>query len=352
MHFPLNLELLPGLHEVNRTKHPKEYEVFFELDSHWDPLPPPALNAESQRCIEEMPAAATVVLRQPEMQQFFGNVGAAVDVMYNRNNHSENLHGWKLLHVGYFYPNLPLLYGPGDCQTVGSDVHWRNVHLFTSACRTAATNAVKGDIIKQNFPQLLRAQLSDGTNLNARMNQGWCTVTAAGNIDSIAEMRQSLAWLGAALRSSPFEDGVSTCTPHLKEGRSTSASFKCEITFEIHRPLEKEEGTPGRCWHHMFRNPVMVGGYPILAKPEHRLGLEMPLNMMAIMAGADRVDEFDGKIYIKGFSTMLIATRLVGDMMIWHYFYNSKGERNFPSTTTAFKTPKKYAFNRLIPPDT
>jgi hypothetical protein len=77
----------------------------------------------------------------------------------------------------------------------------------------------------------------------------------------------------------------------------------------------------------MVRNPVMVSGYPILAKHERGIGLEMPLNMIARLGGSERANEFDGKIFLKGFSTMLIATKIAGDLLIWHYFYNRDGER-------------------------
>jgi hypothetical protein len=85
------------------------------------------------------------------------------------------------------------------------------------------------------------------------------------------------------------------------------------------------EGAPS--WHNMFRNPIMVSGYPILTKHEYGLGLEMPLNMVAGLAGSERANQFDGKVFIKGFSTMLIAVKITTDLLIWHYFYNSEGER-------------------------
>jgi hypothetical protein len=67
--------------------------------------------------------------------------------------------------------------------------------------------------------------------------------------------------------------------------------------------------------------------YPILTKHERGLGLEMPLNMIAELGGSERANEFDGKVFIKGFSTMLIATKITRNLFIWHYFYNREGER-------------------------
>lgn len=71
----------------------------------------------------------------------------------------------------------------------------------------------------------------------------------------------------------------------------------------------------------------MVEGYPILAKHEQELGVEMPLSMIARLAGIERANEFDSKVFIKGFSAMLIATRITRDLLVWHYLYSRSGER-------------------------
>ena len=53
----------------------------------------------------------------------------------------------------------------------------------------------------------------------------------------------------------------------------------------------------------------------------------MQLNMIAGLSGSDRVIEFDGKVFIKGLSAMLIATKVTKDLLIWHYFFNGEGGR-------------------------
>jgi hypothetical protein len=105
------------------------------------------------------------------------------------------------------------------------------------------------------------------------------------------------------------------------------AEICCVIEFEMEELALSSEMPPGQCWHNMFKNPVMVKGYPILTKHERGTGLEMPLNMIAELAGSKRANVFDGKVFIKGFSTMLIATKTTRDVLIWHYFYTRKGER-------------------------
>ena len=71
----------------------------------------------------------------------------------------------------------------------------------------------------------------------------------------------------------------------------------------------------------------MVEGYPILTKHVEGLGVEMPLNVIARLADTERANEFDSKIFVKGFSAMLIATRIPRNVMVWHYLYNCTGER-------------------------
>lgn len=161
---------------------------------------------------------------------------------------------------------------------------------------------------------------------------------ATGPGDSIVEVGQQLAWIGAALQSSTSMAGIAPCTPFvssatLKPTHTLSSEIEelpeilCEIDFDIQLPDTDNAERPGHCWHNMFRNPVMVVGFPILSKPASSpgLGLEIPLNIMSILAGSDRVHEFEDKILIKGFSTMISATKRLGNLVVWHYFYNADG---------------------------
>lgn len=77
----------------------------------------------------------------------------------------------------------------------------------------------------------------------------------------------------------------------------------------------------------MFRNPVLVKGYPIPNRAEWHTGLEIPLNVMAGLARGDQLDRFNERVYIKGFSTLLIPTRQRGDILSWHMIYNRDGSR-------------------------
>lgn len=199
-----------------------------------------------------------------------------------------------------------------------------------------------GLLIVMHSELIFLASLPDGTELDVQMEGSKFVVTVAGIADSLAEIGQQFAWLGAALRSSPFEVGIATCSPfvriiELKDSASPPhisglrfvVEIFCAIGFRMNEPSTTGKGLPGQCWHNMMRNPVMVSGYPILRKHEHGIGIEMPLTMIAELAGSERANEFDGKVFIKGFSTMLVATRITEDLLIWHYVYNRWGRISY-----------------------
>jgi hypothetical protein len=176
------------------------------------------------------------------------------------------------------------------------------------------------------------------TKLTAWIQESKFMVEAFGTGDSVAEIGEQLAWLGAALRSSPCELGVAYCTPFISDihvdnaphpvsGTPSWANIFCKIDFTVQEREEHLESSNGQCWHNMFRNPVVVKGYPIPRRSESNTGLEIPLNMMAGLARTQRANTFNGKLFIKGFSTMLVPTKHSGDLLIWHLLYNKDGNR-------------------------
>jgi hypothetical protein len=82
----------------------------------------------------------------------------------------------------------------------------------------------------------------------------------------------------------------------------------------------------GKCWRGMFGNPVIVRGYPIRRRAEADTGIEIPLEMVAALTSCQRVVDFAGTTFLKGFAAMLTAARVIGDEVIWHLCYNPGGE--------------------------
>lgn len=165
-----------------------------------------------------------------------------------------------------------------------------------------------------------------------RSTENATSFTAIGPIESVAEVGEQLAWLGAAIRDAPEDSGVASCFPFIRQIEYETISNDntitvCHIDFEISR-FEGKSTTSGsgRCWHGLFQNPVVVEGYPILRKPIEKLGMEMSPLMMAALIGNPRVSLFSGTTFIKTFCAMIFAVKMVEDIVIWHFLLNDTGE--------------------------
>ncbi|KAI0104994.1 hypothetical protein GGR51DRAFT_200467 [Nemania sp. FL0031] len=186
-------------------------------------------------------------------------------------------------------------------------------------------------------------ELLDGTCVESVIYNGSFIVDVMGTRQSLVDIAQQIVWLGAALRSSDFEDGVASCTPIiLNELKASTISTTPEIRalpprdifFKVQFAMVKlvDETIPGKCWHRMFKNPVMVNGYPILARNERELGLEIPLGIMGALVASKQVEVFEGMLFIKGFSAMLVSTKVISNNLnhhtvIWHYIFNPEGKK-------------------------
>lgn len=177
------------------------------------------------------------------------------------------------------------------------------------------------------------AVLPDGTSVNVFFLDMLFIVEVTGPAASIAEVAEQMAWLAASLRSSPSNRGVAYCSPRVSDIRvgdaplSNSFDAHFRIDFAVRVLPETDSQSNGQCWHGLFRNPVVVEGYPILKRPPGRLGLEIPLGMMASLVEACRVNTFRETLVIKGFSAMLVLTQHMGDLLIWHLLYRECGAR-------------------------
>ena len=182
------------------------------------------------------------------------------------------------------------------------------------------------------------ACLPDATELTTWIDGSKFMVKVVGTAESVIEIGQQFAWLSAALRSSPYDLGVSCYTPsvskisvrnalYLGSGTPPTTEFFCKINGDFQDIGEYPEASNGQCWHDLFRNPVVAKGYPILRRTKPCMGLEIPLNMMAKLGGTQRANVFYGNLFIKGFSTMLIPTKQSEDLLVWHFLFNKDRKR-------------------------
>lgn len=109
-------------------------------------------------------------------------------------------------------------------------------------------------------------------------------------MDFVSEVAQQLAWLASTLRPSPVPFGVLACTPKISSFNinelvgthgSISIFATCDLEFPIAMAQEISSFTPGFCWANLFRNPLLVTGYPIRRRATPDTGLEVSLGVMA-----------------------------------------------------------------------
>jgi hypothetical protein len=129
---------------------------------------------------------------------------------------------------------------------------------------------------------------------------------------------QILAWVGSALRVSrtdeiQYSDVITQYTD------DKTGDFKMSFTTENLIAAEKI------CWYPLFLNPVIGKGWLVPPRDHAEKGLEILIQLMAELAGAYHVVEFEGGIVIKGFSTMLVPIERHKDSIQWHLIYNDIG---------------------------
>jgi hypothetical protein len=180
--------------------------------------------------------------------------------------------------------------------------------------------------------------LNDGTRVTTAFDaSGRLATEVYGTVASILDIGELLAWLGANLQQSSDPLSHKHVCPSILTQISPTSSHKSPsivnyISFGTvnNDNVLREPSTPnGRCWHQLFRNPIIVKEYPISPKARPGSGIEIPLNIMATLVGSGQIDEFDGKSFIKGFSKMLVPVEKDGNVIYWH-LYRSENQDRIP----------------------
>ncbi|CAH0044839.1 unnamed protein product [Clonostachys solani] len=197
--------------------------------------------------------------------------------------------------------------------------------------------ALMEEVLKGNQSDPPPRTLSDGTTIRVYVRNSKFLAESYGVAATIAEIGEQLAWLGAALKTTPKQSGLFCCTPTISilqnklpfsqsQAKPRSTGIACKIEFDMENiPVILD--TNGQCWQAVFKCPVIVRGYPIPRRAEWNTGLEIPLNIMAKLAQALELQQFKDKVCLKGFSTMLVPVRRSGDTLFWHLLYKRDGSR-------------------------
>jgi len=169
--------------------------------------------------------------------------------------------------------------------------------------------------------------LSDGSRLKITLNESTILVIAFGSEPALAEIGELLAWIGAALRESPNGNTMTYSTPRMTTKTSPRLIFTLDAVMDDLEPEYGRERRNGTCWHHLFRNPVIVRGSPILTRGTEEKGLEIPLGVMAGLGRTSRATVFDYGLVMKGFSTMFVPVKCVKNSVIWHFLFHEDETR-------------------------
>lgn len=79
-----------------------------------------------------------------------------------------------------------------------------------------------------------------------------------------------------------------------------------------------QDDSSGSCWQSLFQHCIIASGYPFPARRSERPGLEIPFDMMAALAGTDRITPFGDHLLLKGFSALLFPSASDDDCIFWH----------------------------------
>jgi hypothetical protein len=172
--------------------------------------------------------------------------------------------------------------------------------------------------------------LSDGTEISVSLGAPRTTVVARGDQTALMELCEQLAWLSAALRPSPLSAGVCLSTPKLLNVCKDKPIFGSIPVITVSLGCNMDTYVPsmdGTCWHALFRNLVAVTGFPILARSTNEQGLELPFDVMTILAGSQFATHYDATLILKGLFTMLVPTRRTEQTTTWHFLFSTGAKR-------------------------
>lgn len=180
--------------------------------------------------------------------------------------------------------------------------------------------------------------MPNGTTFIAWIEDGNLVLDVSETQDSIAELGEQLAWLGAALQVPSETTGVilstpvatiTSCTPKFGSVKDSLSYPVINIRFSLKSvPVsDMSEAPDGTCWHSLFRSPVIVTGFPIRSRPGNEKGLELLLEMMSFLAGTPFATHFDDVLVLKGVSTMLVPTGRTENSIAWHFLQDKNGKR-------------------------
>jgi len=184
--------------------------------------------------------------------------------------------------------------------------------------------------VLDTFPSTLHVSIDDTSTDD-------CQIWATGGPHMVSEFVEQIAWLAAVLRHSPLQGKVAVLSPHItlspptlsddQDGNATSVSVVARLEFDVQENQETSMPDEGTCWTLLFTNPILVSGYPILAKSTPATGLEISLSIMASILKAHQIVRLNNRIVMKGFNSLVVASAIDGAFVRWHVFTSGEQDK-------------------------
>jgi hypothetical protein len=176
-------------------------------------------------------------------------------------------------------------------------------------------------------------QEMNGLRLMARLDTPRsCVISVVAGLYYVSEVAEQIAWLTATLQPRSQIRIVTAHFPRLKRVAVASTPAHTSTTkvaavyliyFELDKRREIHEMN-GLCWSSLFLNVIVVGGYPILRRPQPNTGLEISLRALAYLVRSDQIVQCGKSIMMKGFDSLLIATLVTSNVVLWHLLVSSE----------------------------
>ena len=158
-----------------------------------------------------------------------------------------------------------------------------------------------------------------------KASPGELTAQVSGREAFCDEILDQLGWICAAFQSSKMWYRPQISQAQIARRRHGNSWKNLQIAPRF-TSFEHMRDGDGCCWTGLVQNPAIVRGpYPIPCETPKHNGLEISLKLMALLIGTDRVTEFAGRLYIKGFSAMAVLTTQATDIFVWHFVFNQDG---------------------------
>ena len=191
--------------------------------------------------------------------------------------------------------------------TVGDylDDVWPDVSRGVLACLQSACTATK----RKNR----RTDIA-GATLFVELNDDVTIIHVSGSPQGKLEIAEAYIWLATACRANGASDDPALCSPQLDE-ETLDLRFSYEPTTQT-QPMDN-----GSCWFGMLRNPVIVMGYPIPQRSDdvHQKGLEVSIDMLVALSGANWATMFRGKFLFMGLRSALVPVWESESSIVWHF---------------------------------